>query len=389
MNLYTQLPSNSSQDENIKISRINFWAFAHFLFDFYKLLLLGASVGVTLGFLVWFYLNTYKAEIILPNQWGDIESIRTAESNWAELAHQISNESSLASEDKSFYTTLSSINWWNKSVKINYAITRLDIKDLVGSTEIKGGNILNLQVTWIGKDANSVKDNIVKVVDFINYSTPYIMSKDLLEKYNSAIFISEVETKKKLHEAQFELVIAERRLVNLEEMQKRFPSGSFSVNLADFKEWNTKFLPISSQIIAAKSDIFAFQEAIKQTQVRFDQDKTINEFINAANTLISKEKNSKNLVDELLVVEEQFRVKVPKDDLIKMIALDKIRLDLVNIKAKSNLHINKQFFPTIERTSTLMAAVVKGFFGGFFMALLICIYIVFWPVFKARLWSEN
>jgi hypothetical protein len=391
MNSQNPLSPALSREEDSDSIQIDLWKIVDFFIQQYLFLGLGASIGLFLGLLAWFSLSTYKVEVIVPNQWGEIVNLRTLEASWTSVAREISVESGLSSEDQSFYTTLSSTAWWKKTIRPNYALTKADLKDLVGFQEVKGVTIINLELSWSGKNSDWIEKQLLKTVEFMRFASSYTAIRNIITKYETEIFTASAVIEKDLHVAQLGLVFANRRLSNLEDLQKRFPGNSLVVNqMLDLKESGAKYLPISNQIIAAKSDIFATQESIKQLQTRLEQAQLLSQFVSQARPLmIAKERNGIKLAEQLLAIEAQLRATIAPDHLSQLVALDRIRVDLINVQTQFKNMGDQPLLPVIQRNSSWVVASAGGLLGGFFIALIICLGLQYWPALKVRLHSAK
>lgn len=390
LNPLNQSSANSIHDEQSGLIEIDLWRIMDFFAQQYKRLVLGASIGLILSLIGWFGFGAYKAEVIVPNQWGEIANIRALEASWASLASEIVSDPKLSSEERALYRALSSAGWWNQAVKVNYALTKADLKDMVNTAEIKSASILNLEVRWTGKNSHLIEQQLLQTVNFMRYASAYMTLRNTITGYEAQNFTAIAEIEKSLHDAQLGLIFANRRLSNLEELQKRFPGNALAANqVVDPKESGAKYLPISTQIIAAKSDIFATQESIKQLQTRLEQTQLLAQFVGQAKPLIPKERNGIKLAEQLLAIEAQLRTTIAADNLSLLVVLDRIRLDLTNIQAQYVVKVDHPLIPVVVRNTSWVAASVLGLFGGFLIALIICIGVQYWPLAKERLQSAK
>jgi len=380
------LTSNPSHEEDVDGIQIDFWKMLVFFIKHYKRLILGAGLGLILGLLAWFFLGAYKLQVIVPNQWGEILSIRALEIGWSSLAREIAAEPSLSPDEASFYKTASNLLWWERVLKPNYAVTKSDLKDLVSPPEVKGIPIINFEVSLVGKNIKLAEQEILQTVTFMRNASSYISVRSIVVGYEGENLTETAAVEKDLHAIQLGSKSAKRRLVNLEELQKRFPGNNLATNqVVDPKESGAKYLPISTQIIAATSDIFAAQENIEELQTRFEQIQLLTEFLNQAKPLISKERDGIELARQLLAIEDQLRKTISKDNFSQLVVLDRIRLDLSKIQAQFIKSMDQPITPTVQRASSWVAASIGGLFGGLFIALIICIGSQYWPALKVRL----
>lgn len=386
-NPLTSMPSHEEDSDSIQI---DLWKIINFLIQQYRRLILGAGLGLILGLVGWLFLGAYKAEVIVPNQWGEVISVRTLKTGWALLARDIASEPGLSPEEASFYKSMSSMSSWEKILKPNYAVTKSDLKDLVLSPGIKGSPIVNFEISLNGKDVKLAEKKLLKTVQFMLNSSSFLAVQNIIASYETENFLGVATIEKDLNAAQLQLIFDNRRLVNLEELQKRFSGNSLATNqVVDLKESGAKYLPISTQIIAAKSDIFSLQERIQQLQIRFEQGQLLAQFISQARPLISKERNGIQLAEQLLAIEVQMRKTTSMDSVSQLVVLDRIRLDLLKIQVQFLNRVDQPLIPIVQRSSSWIAASVGGLFSGFFIALLISLGLQYWPAFKVRLQSAK
>jgi hypothetical protein len=386
-NPLTSMPSHEEDSDSIQI---DLWKIIDFFIQQYRRLILGAGLGLILGLVGWLFLGAYKAEVIVPNQWGEVISVRALEISWASLAREIAAEPGLSLEEASFYKSMSSMSFWEKVLKPSYAVTKSDLKDLVLSPEIKGAPIINFEISLNGKDTKLAEKQLLQIVQFMRNSSSYLAVQNIITSYENENFLGVATIEKDLNAARLQLISDNRRLVNLEELQKRFPGNSLVTNqVVDLKESGAKYLPISTQIIAAKSDIFSLQERIQQLQTRFEQAQLLTQFVSQAKPLVSKERNGVQLAEQLLAIEAQMRKTTSMDSVSQLVVLDRIRLDLLKIQVQFLSRVDQPLIPIVQRSSSWIAASVGGLFGGFFIALLISLGLQYWLAYKVRLQSAK
>lgn len=379
-------PSNSSSDSDEQIDmQICLWKIADFFLSTWKRLALGGFIGLIGSLLVWFALGNYKAELTIPNRWGDIATMRALENTWTGVAEQIVMEDKLLPEEVTFYKTISNLKWWNKNLTPGYAITKAELKELAGSVEIKGPPIMNLKLSWVGKDKRNVEKNVVKAAEFMRTASSYEGVRKLLNDYESEIFSAPDTIKKEINSTELNLEYANRRLASLEELQKRFSGNTFQASqVVDPKDAGAKYLPISTQLIAAKTDIFSAQDTLKKLSNRLAQTRVLNEFFEKAMPLLSQERDGVRLATQLLGIEVQLRQKVTPNDLGTLLVLDRVRVDLINIQSQYMPKVEAPLYPSVSRASSMNSVALSGLLGGMFVALLFCLYLQYWPAIKAH-----
>ena len=350
----------------------------NFLAHHFKWLALGAGVGAILALLIWSNYANYRATLYFPvalNGNGDIHLI---ESDWADLAGETAAEPNLSKDDKQFYQTLSNRAWWKGAVSNNYPINKSASENLRGAPGFNAP--VNLEINWVGPNRLDDERQVIRLANFISNATYYIAIRDLLTKYISEESIADVLTERDLNSAKLKLNLASRRLVNLEWLQRRFGSNGVTINqLFDPGQSGAKYLPISSQIIAAKLEIFDLHEEIAKLQNSYEQITLLRQFLSQAKSLIETERNGKKLAEQLLEVESQLRFKITVDDYSALASVDRIRAELTDIKVRHSAKAAPPLNPLIVKTFGFITATLLGLMGGFLVTALLCFGVQYLP----------
>jgi hypothetical protein len=126
--------TNSTDQPNDLADELSLLNIFKFIQESWKRLVLAGVAGAALGFCSWYFLGSYKAEIILSNNNNsyalDLVTWRTLQKSLPSLAGQIITQDNLAPERKDIYGALSDPQWWVKNIAPSYAISKADAKDL-------------------------------------------------------------------------------------------------------------------------------------------------------------------------------------------------------------------------------------------------------------------
>jgi hypothetical protein len=121
---------NDSSEAETEISLADI---VEFIQESWKRLVLAGTVGTVLGFGSWYFLGSYKAEIILSKNNShqlDLVTWRTLQKSLPSLATQIITQTNLAPERKDIFVDMTDPQWWVKNVIPSYAISKADAKNL-------------------------------------------------------------------------------------------------------------------------------------------------------------------------------------------------------------------------------------------------------------------
>ena len=364
--------------------RIDFMRIISFFREYKKHLILGIAIGLTSSLLFWFAFGAYKAQVNLQYQWGNSVTLRSLFTDWVELAQTLSSKSNLPEGERMLYQALGSYSWWDKAVQANYSVVKSDLKDLIVAPEAAlGTQILSLTVTAHSKDQVQAKKIVVQAAEFMRVASSYIAARNLLKRYQKDLAINEVSNYKRFHAAEIELARLIATLSNLEELQKRYPVNITAAHqLTGLNESTSKYLPLVTQIIAAKSDVYAAQERVKAIKKYFDQAKLMEQFLQNGIPLLSSKSDGVLIARELTAVVDRLRASLSTSDWAQLLILDDILIDLTQIilqyEGQQDIHLST----TVSRSSGWFLASIWGVLGGLFVSILLCLGLQYSPSMK-------
>ena len=355
-----------------------------FFLGYYRYLLIGAFGGVLLGLAVSFGFQSYEIRLVVPNVFkAEITNYRELVLQWTNRAQEFAKQKSLAPADEVRYRSFASQQWWNQHVTPLYAVSKVDMKDLVGSVDSKGSAILALQVKLSEENVSAGTEEIFHVLHFIYSAYAYNQTHKLLKIYEQESLSSLAILGKDTNLFEIRLADTKRQITHLEELQKRYPgAGVVNTQVIESKEGAAKYLPITTQLIATKNDLFAINENLSQLRERKKQIKFLEQLLSEAKPILTQEQDGLKLITRLLEVVANLRKSLSPNDLYLNAALDRIQVELLNIQIPLLPSFNDPRTPTIIPTLRLSKSVALGFFGGGFLALLISLGLYFWPSFK-------
>lgn len=239
-----------------------------FLQESWKKLAIAAVVGAILGFSNWYFLGSYNAQLILNNNGGtDLVGWLSLQKTLPNLADQIIDEGKVPEGQESLYRTLSNVDWWKKNALATYGMSKPDTKDLawVAGLEVEGTSIVSITLTAEGSTRVKAIDNARGAKIFLLKSASYLAIKSLFSTQEAQLMIADADLAKKINITQVELDYQQERLKSLESLAKRFPNEQKTISqVVEPKDSGAKYMPISTQIIAANVDINGSGESLER-----------------------------------------------------------------------------------------------------------------------------
>ena len=252
-------------------------------------------------------------------------------------------------------------------------VGKADGKDLLDPSSLKsaGSNIASLQFTAKGHSKGVAESRIDEMTKTFINGAAYMGLRDLLRGYELKFIAADSNLNKKIASAEVELVYVERRIQNLMALKNQYPSvATVPLQLVEAKDSGAKYLPISTQIVAATTDANSLRESLVRYRDEEKQLPIYTQFIEKAKPLIDNRRKDGNLVDSLLGVANQ----IEKNTLeaVEKIALEDIRVALTSIQTNKALGLRQAGTIAISPPPYLKntaIGLVAGLFLGFLLAL--------------------
>lgn len=357
--------ANSSVDEEISLREL--W---EILSEQWKIMITGSFLGLLAGVGLFFFLGYTAKATINVGQTGlsfllrdsDVKAeVKPEVISWDFLvARLVSNTDQICQatkeggkkDDARFYCAINTDDFWRKKVKVYYAVTKTEAKDLIGKS------IDSNRISRIGLEINDkTKESALLAINrlyryFIN-SIEDITVSELLKRYSKIIQIEPSALRITLDGLAKEKVFLEQRIRNLENLRKQFPdrisvSQSTGVvsqsTVLDPKDSAAKFLPISMQLIAAYNDINNNREATERALGRLKELEVIKTFYDQSHAVVSGD--DKNELAILIKIAEALDGKIDAQQIHEKNGIGAILNELKNIK--NGLETLSDGMPTIE-----------------------------------------
>lgn len=336
-----------------------------FLRRYYKTILSVGAAGLVCAIVGTFLLGNYTATVSLQNLSGiDIPSLKYLQAALPKL-EQENQEKQKAKES----TYLASERFWEKNVKPIILIGKADGKDLLDPSSLKsaGSNIASLQFTAKGPSEAIAETRIDEMTKAFINGAAYIGLRDLLRSYELKVIVADSNLNKKIGSAEVELVYVERRIQNLMLLKNQYPSVlTAPLQVVDAKDSGAKYLPISTQIVAATTDANNLKESLARYQDEENQLPIYTQFVEKAKPLIENGRKDGNLLDSLLEVTNHIdqRTQMP----VQKIAIEDIRVALTSIQTNKAYGLRQAGTIAIKPPPYLKNIAI-GLLAGLFLGL--------------------
>jgi len=288
------------------------------------------------------------------------------------LANQRLSDSKLSAEQADLFTKLSEPFWWSKNVIPTYALSKADAKDLAGiSKNLEGASttIISINVLVHSRSKETALQQVRQAVQFLKTGGAFLQIKNILNAYESEVMGTVPAIKSQITTTEIEQIYLRDRVKNLEDLLKRFPS---SVNVAqqvvDPKDSGAKYLPLTTQIIAANNDINQNKERLIRINDRIMQISIIKTFLSEAHPLADQEFDGILLSKALIGIEGKIRDSLLPGDIKGREILDQLRAQFLAIDARFTSGLETNLAPSIKKTGFELA-IVGGMVGAVILML--------------------
>ena len=375
-----------------------------FFVTHWKFLLIGAALGFLMALGGALLLGKYEAEATLVNNSGversgversgvgrsgvDYLTWKSLRRNLPILAARISET---AGNSEGFLKVLSSEKWWQKNVVPTFAIAKDDIKETIGVSkemqDAESTRIKDFVIKATGKSKENAIENLTVATSFFQSGAAYLALKDVVSNYQIELLNSESEIAKNSTTSEVELAYLNRRIADLESLMVRFPGNAAvmpqTLNAKNAKDGNSKYFPITTQLIVASNDISELKEYISRLNNKKVQLMVINDFLLEAKPVLDRNFDGLSAIAELVQIEERVRNNVQPTDLVKTVMLNSIKHDLISIKTRFTLELEPPTFISTSKSGYLKPAAI-GIFFGFFLALLGSLCSIVWLRYRRQ-----
>ena len=363
-----------SSQEVASETEISLLDIVNFLQESWKKLVIAAVVGALLGFGNWYFLGSYNAELVLSNNGGtDLVGWRSLQKTLPNLADQIIDESKAPEGKEALYRTLANADWWQKNALLVYGMSKADTKDLASTAglEAAGTSIVSLTITAGGSTKDKAIDNARDAKNFLLQGASYLAIRSLFSAQEAQLTIADADIAKKMNATQVELTYQLERLKSLESLAKRFPNDSKVISqVVDPKDSGAKYMPISTQIIAANTDINGSKEALERLKDAQAQMAILRIWVKQVSSIMNSSYDGIVLTKKLLEEEAQLRTNLGASDPKALVFVDDLRSKLLANDVRFSKGFEMNTAPTASKKG-MIKSTAGGLAGAFFLMLLV------------------
>jgi hypothetical protein len=382
----TNHPTTAAQ-EGISEGEISLLDIVTFVQESWKKLAIAAVVGAVLGFGSWFFLGSYQAELVLLNNNGgiDLVSLRSLQKSLPNLADEIIGESKVPQGQESLYRTLVTPDWWQKNLVPTYGMSKADTKDLASTAglESAGTSIVSLTLTAGGFSKEKAIEKVRSAKNFLLQGASYLAIKSLLNSQDAQLSSADADIAKKINATQVELGYQQERLKSLEGLAKRFPNEQKTISqVVDPKDSGAKYMPISTQIIAANTDINASKESLERLKDAQAQTAVLRTWVKQVAPLVEGSYEGLVLMKQLLDQESQLRATLDPKDPKAQAFVDGLRSTLIAMNVRFTRGLEMNTAPTASKKG-MIKSTAGGLAGLFFLMLLVLLGQRVWQSVKS------
>ncbi len=357
------MPQEHLEQEEISI--VDVWNF--FATSGKRILIIGA-LGALLACAAYTQMGVHQAVIALTNEGGiDFVLFKKMLANLPKIAGQMADEN----EDDSVIRELSKESWWTKNLKPTYAITKADMKE---AGDLKSDSkILSFELSVADNSKELAFEKSEKTLSFLKNASVLSAMYELLQSYTYELETATARIEKSKFEINSEMDYLRKRAASLELLKTKFPQSQSIVNsqVLDPKDSGSKYLPITTQLIAVYGDISMNQESLErlqdtQAQLAVKREVVVSLKVHTKDKFNGSE--ALNLVKkDIELAMKNASEKVPANAK-EMLALKKVYSDLVGVDLAYRVGLS-QLSATQYIKKSLALFILVGAMGGLLLGI--------------------
>jgi hypothetical protein len=190
----------------------------------------------------------------------------------------------------------------------------------------------------------------------------------LLRGYELKVIAADSILNKNIGSTQVELGYVERRIHKLTTLKNQYPAAATAtLQVVDAKDSGAKYLPITTQIVAAITDANLLHESLARYQDEENQLTVYAQFVIKAKPLIENGRKDDNLLGSLFEVTNQ--IDQDTQGAIKKIAVEDIRIALYSIQTNKAFGLRQAGTVGIQPPPYLKNTAI-GLLVGLFLGLI-------------------
>jgi hypothetical protein len=280
-------------------------------------------------------------------------------------------------KDDFLYQKLSKEKFWKENLKPTFSVSKEDIKELKTTEKIDSNfSVTNYSLTFKGGDKEINLFYIDEYFKFFKNSYIKMRFTDLLQGYQSETQSGKLIIDKKIVDIKNETDYLKTRAENLEKLKIKFPNNiGASVNqVLDPKDSASKYLPVSTQLVAIYSELNNLNEQLKRSQDAKDILDIKEKFIIEVENTNIKELSEINKINAFFEYFSAELYALEKKGDFKLSTAMSLRIVLKDVN--DILTIDKLGFTVVDTSSEYkfnLVAVLIGLFAGLFLGIFVAL----------------
>ena len=323
------------KEEVFQDDEISFRELVTTLIAAWKVLVVAGFSGLAIGTAAWF-VQGYKGEMTNYVRLGGLNVV-----TWNALVAGFPGVSAAQLEvadgketNTRALTMMGVPAWWKANVVPAYVLSKNDIKDLAGISkddlDAASNSIQRISVKVSGRSRNEVKSLAEEVESFIRKSALYLTLKSQINAYEQRIDQRPAQLKELIAKTENEMVFLGKRVVALESLRREYPDqkGAAFSQVMDPKDSAAKFLPLNTQLVAAKNDLNVAQEQLVRARSELGEIEVLRKFTDKAIGLLGSNSDGFVLESALQTELRELAKQVSAENRDGQLAVAKIQSDL-------------------------------------------------------------
>lgn len=258
------------------------------------------------------------------------------------------------------------------NVETTFALSKADTKDLISMSKDldgAGSNIISLTVIASGYSRKTSIENAHVATRFLLTGGAYLQLRSVLNSYEAEALSTKADIEKLIGFMEIESAYLQERAKNLDDMLRSFPNDQkIAKQVTDPKDSGSKYLPISTQIIAINTEIYQNRETLARLTDHLNRIEMMNLFLQEASPQTKSQFDGILLIKKYLLIEDVLRKSIPPNNSQAFVALDRLHNKLLKLESRftKGLEVNT---PPVSYKRGPIKAMLEGLTFTFLVSL--------------------
>ena len=368
------IPSRS-QNAAFEDGEINIYDIVEPLVTQWKTVLSATILGLLLGIFGWWF-KGYEAELnLVPVAPLDFVEWRKITAGLPALAEKRISDTQSDPVKSDLYEMLSKSEWWLKNVSPKYKYSKSDIKELAAisqEAQESGATIIeSVAFRVMDVDGSSAAKKVRDVAAYVSeggllLSLKSALERDELRERQLAYSLSSKTAKERL-----ELTYLNSRADALDKLLLKYPEkpGASTQTVLDPKDNSSKYLPLSTQLVAVKTEINGIIESLERSRDQLNGAKVTRAFIDKAAVLVGTVSDGFVLADQIGDIIAEIRTGIDPSNQSQLSAINQIAFEFSSINERYNALFESNGLVAIRRPAKALP-IALGIIGGLLVGVM-------------------